>query len=147
MVDPIPPRFIGLDRAAGYDRAGATVHIDVTGLLDPMASIETAIDVLRERAQQDQRWGVCDHRDLPANVTHPSAYLGIPTADRARTMCQESFRRGLGCWGVVFAEEVCEAVEAIGNDADLRAELVQVAAVCQKWVEAIDRRTAHGVTP
>jgi hypothetical protein len=36
-------------------------------------------------------------------------------------------------------EEVGEALQA-DNDADLRAELVQVAAVAMAWIDAIDRR-------
>lgn len=147
MADHVPPRFIGIDRAAGRGRSGATVHIDVTGLLEPIATVEVAIDVIRERANQDQQWGMCNHPDLPPEVPHAAAYLGLPTADAARKLCQESFRRGVGCWGVIFSEEVCEAIEAIGNDADLREELKQVSAVCQKWIEAIDRRAGAEVTP
>lgn len=41
----------------------------------------------------------------------------------------------------MLLEEVAEAF-AESDDARLRAELVQVAAVAQAWIESIDRRSA-----
>ena len=41
-------------------------------------------------------------------------------------------------WAAVLLEEVAEVVLA-GDDAALRAELVQVAAVAVQWIEALDR--------
>lgn len=48
---------------------------------------------------------------------------------------------GTGTWSDILVEELTEAIEA-DNDEDLRAELVQVAAVAVQWIAAIDRRTA-----
>jgi hypothetical protein len=40
-------------------------------------------------------------------------------------------------WSVILLEEVWEAIEA-GTLPKLRAELIQVAAVCWAWIEQID---------
>ncbi|TIH26025.1 NUDIX hydrolase, partial [Subtercola vilae] len=43
-------------------------------------------------------------------------------------------------WQDILLEEVFEAF-AESDTSKLRTELIQVAAVAQQWVEAIDRRT------
>jgi len=105
--------------------------------------------VAEERQQQDAKWGQQDHRDgCPRLLDREGgcspqqlAYdLEIPTAGRARLLCQIAFARGQGHWSAILQEEVSEAVAAIGDDAALRRELVQVAAVAVAWIEAIDRR-------
>lgn len=144
MVDRSHPRFIGIDRAAGRDQSGAVVNINIHGLLDPLATIETAMDVIGERSRQDRQWGAANHPSLPAGVRHACAFFGIPTADAMRLMCQDAFRRGTGSYAHVLLEEVAEAIEDANEPAKLRAELVQVAAVAMKWIEAIDRRASGG---
>jgi len=97
-------------------------------------------DVGEERARQIAKWGLQDHPDAPASVRAPNAYFGIPTEQSAKLQTDDAFRRGLGSFGHILLEEVAEAYGAIGHDAALRAELVQVAAVAIAWCEAIDRR-------
>lgn len=66
-----------------------------------------------ERTRQDKRWGEQNHQD-PYWLT----ILG----------------KGFGA----VAEQII-----VGNDTDqLQTELVQVAAICQAWCEAIERRRA-----
>jgi hypothetical protein len=92
-----------------------------------------AIDVERDR--QDAKWGEQNLRD------------GSPTPKRVVDAIRRStdyhaknkYGRGLA-WRHVLDEEVAEAYGAIGDDAALREELVQVAAVAVAWIEAIDRR-------
>lgn len=124
-----------------------TIHF----LCNARATVETAICCIDERAVQDAKWGESNHPDLPAGVKHPCAFFGIPSADAARMYCEDAFRRGTGSNAHILLEEVSEAIEAAHDPANLRAELVQVAAVAMKWIEQIDRRgngsvaeVAHG---
>lgn len=59
-----------------------------------------------------------------------------------RTNCQNAFARGNGSWAHILTEEVAEAIDEAraNNTAALREELIQVAAMCVAWVEAIDGR-------
>lgn len=140
MVDRhLSPRFLGIDRSRGPDLCVANALINVTGLIDPGATIDAARDAIRERAQQDVRWGQSNHPNLPAGVKFPCAFFGIPTADAARLFCETAFRAGTGSNAHILLEEVSEAIEAANDPTHLRAELVQVAAVALKWIEQIDR--------
>jgi hypothetical protein len=70
---------------------------------------------------------------------------GIPSAPRAKANTDLEFRRGNGTWAHILVEEVAEAIEAAvvgAPHADLRAELIQVAAVALRWVDTIDERPA-----
>ncbi|MFL6073022.1 MAG: hypothetical protein ACJ73S_06445 [Mycobacteriales bacterium] len=89
-------------------------------------------DVATERAAQDARWGPQD----PPDGTGP-AYAG--EADALREACGAAFRDGAGSWRHILAEEVAEAFAEDDPDR-LRAELVQVAAVAVKWIQALDGR-------
>lgn len=73
--------------------------------------IEIVVDILRERGRQDEKFG--------ANRPLSAPWLGI------------------------LMEEVGEAATETfdGNLEDLRAELVQVAAVAVAWIESIDATT------
>jgi len=79
--------------------------------------MNTTLEVLQsvgdERLRQDLRWGQQNHGD--------------------------------GLWLAILTEEVGETAEAMLDlsQTDIRAELVQVAAVAVAWIESIDRR---GVT-
>lgn len=81
----------------------------------PLNLTEQAIDsVLHERAFQDERWG--GNRQLPDDT-----------------------------WLRILVEEVGEVAKALNDREpveDLRAELVQVAAVAIAWIEAMDTKEA-----
>lgn len=66
----------------------------------------------------------------------------VPTASRAKFLTDLNFQRGQGTWAHILVEEVAEAIEAATTcpEADLRAELLQVAAVAMRWIDAIDCR-------
>lgn len=91
-----------------------------------------AIDA--ERARQIARFGDQRHpdgTDLPGDRAR---------ADNAREVCQAMAQRGQTTWRGILDEEVAEA-KAESDPAKLRAELLQVAAVCAAWIYDIDRRT------
>jgi hypothetical protein len=85
-----------------------------------------------ERAAQDARWGIQD----VADGTDPA---GAAAADRAKAETAAAFADGTLTWRHILIEEVLEAFAEDDPDA-LRTELVQVAAVAAKWVQALDRR-------
>lgn len=115
--------------------------MEIVGARAPEAG-RAARDVAAERTRQDARWGPQNHQD--GTGPHTSWDLRGPAADvrdAARATCDRRFSVGTGTWRDVLLEEVAEAF-AESDDARLRAELVQVAAVAQAWIESIDRRSA-----
>jgi hypothetical protein len=92
-------------------------------------------DVDAERQRQLAEFGDQHHPDGTGNKSQRD------DADRARRWCQDAFGSGYGTWADVLAEEVAEAF-AERDHAKLRAEVVQVAAVCAAWIADIDSRTA-----
>jgi hypothetical protein len=91
-----------------------------------------AIDA--ERARQLAKFGDQHHPDGTA-ITEDRE-----RADRARHTCESMARLGQLTWRDILHEEVQEAF-AESDPAALKAELLQVAAVCAAWVYDIDRRT------
>jgi hypothetical protein len=94
------------------------------------------LEVQHEREAQDEKWG-------PQN--HPSFGPLAPVvigADTARALCETNHQYGIGSFADILLEEVAEAFEERTDEAKLREELVQVAAVAVNWIEAIDRRAS-----
>jgi len=119
----------------------------------------TRADVLQqvadERERQDAKWGEQNHPDVDPHVVYSAPevrlyrvlkHLGIPGPLPAKLLCDRFFKIDRANWAAILVEEVSEvveaAVEALCTDdwGPLRGELVQVAAVCVNWIEAIDRR-------
>lgn len=118
-----------------------------------------AREVLAERARQDAKWGEQNHPDGTGPYSEPLHFVGgswfnpgasIPTphaellrsaaTDDTDTHAQEPEHYGPVTWTAILLEEVFEALAA-DDAAGVRAELVQVAAVAEQWIEAIDRRS------
>ncbi len=59
----------------------------------------------------------------------------------ARNACDRAHREGRLTHAHVFEEEASEVL-AETDPVKLRVELIQTAAICVKWIEEIDRRTA-----
>lgn len=107
---------------------------------DPLALV--LMDIAIERGRQDAKWGAVQPGVLDG--TGPDVeFLNSPMsmlASYAKGWCD--LHAGPGqTWSNIILEEVFEALEQ-SDPAKLREELVQVAAVAAKWVEAIDRRSA-----
>lgn len=125
----------------------------------PAPSSDVLAEVKEERARQDAKWGQQDHPDADPVLLGRSGGVDrallaethdIPTGARAERKCQTYESRGQTNWLAILVEEVGEASDEIanGSTAELRGELVQVAAVATAWVEAIDRREEHaGIDP
>ena len=111
---------------------------------DKVASV--LLEVMDERRRQHAKWGEQNHPDGTGPSVQPLAFQGNSGwrfAERlsimARRKCERSFRTGVGTYRDILLEEVFEAL-AESKPNQLRAELIQVAAVAVQWVEAIDRR-------
>jgi hypothetical protein len=101
--------------------------------LEPTSKV--LVEIVKERAAQDAKWGEQNHPD-GTNLQND----GWRT--HARTQCQRAAAEGRVTWAPILQEEFVEAL-AETDPAKLRAELVQVAAVATAWIEAIDRREAR----
>lgn len=110
--------------------------------------------VAAEMRRQRVKWGEQNHPDihLPTiphspwsahtRELHASLRVGVPTEQTAKVSYESAVKYGVLDWGLILVEEVAEAVAAAarGDTGALKTELVQVAAVCLSWVEAIGRR-------
>lgn len=120
---------------------------------DDLVEISTVLnEVLFERARQIKKFGRQDHvpsfdqvllnRAGGCDPIRMAEEYEVPTANRGRRLCEGAFKRKQGTYAHILIEEVAEAVAECHDEAKLRAELIQVAAVCVGWIEAIDRRAA-----
>ncbi|MFD6113642.1 NUDIX hydrolase [Streptomyces yangpuensis] len=91
-------------------------------------------DVDAERGRQLQKWGDQRHRDGTSSGN-------ASWAQEALAQCQHAADEDALTWGHILYEEFTE-VMAETDPTRLRAELIQVAAVCAAWVSDLDRRTA-----
>ena len=96
------------------------------------------LDLIRGE-QMRLRWRHKDRRD------GMDGHTGSVGADLVRISSLVAPRRRQLTWAAILMEEVGEVLQA--DDAELDAELVQVAAVCLAWLEARDRRRAAGGEP
>jgi hypothetical protein len=122
----------------------ATITINISGLIEPRRTVDVAMEGVRERAAQDLKWGFHLLPDAPAGVKFHNAYFGICTEEAAKKNCEHAMRAGGCSLGHVLIEEVAEAIAAIPDPVQLRAELVQVMGVAIKWIEQIDLRQGYG---
>lgn len=89
--------------------------------------------VVAERAAQDKRWGEQNHPD-------GTGYgIWVARAEEIKRRAAYQVKNNTLTWQTILYEEVAEAF-AESDPIRLREELVQCAAVCVAWIEAIDRR-------
>lgn len=92
-------------------------------------------DIADEMARQLGKWGEQNH---PSKRGTAADYTGMYNSDQCRERADLLAEMGQLTWADILMEEVAEALDA-DNLGDLRAELVQVAAVAASWIESIDR--------
>ncbi len=91
-------------------------------------------DILDERLRQAEKWADCE--SLPDGT----GGAGRPTYEAiARAACDRAYREGRLTHAHVFEEEASEVL-AETDPEKLREELIQVAAICVKWLADLDRR-------
>lgn len=91
-------------------------------------------EIREERQRQDAKWGEQNHPD-------GTNLLNAEWRAHARKQCQTAAAEGRVTWAHILQEEFVEALAEVEPEL-LRAELLQTAAVCVAWIEAIDRRKA-----
>lgn len=99
-------------------------------------SKQAILDVLNERVRQDAKWGEQNH---PSVHKHAAMELRAQRAAHQKLCNDGDVERSTLAWDGILLEEVFEAV-AEADEARIREELVQVAAVAVAWIECIDRR-------
>lgn len=91
------------------------------------------VELNAERERQDAKWGEQNWEDGTGHTHYRRQ------AEACKRICEIKFQQKTGTWLDILNEEFYEAM-AESNVNELRAELIQVAAVCINWIEAIDRR-------
>jgi hypothetical protein len=104
---------------------------------------ELIAEVLAECGRQDEKWGEQNHPDGTGDDVRLLADVNLPTYGslvyRAKIWVDCLAAEGRSLYAPILLEEVFEALSALSEE-ELRAELIQVAAVCVQWAQAIDRR-------
>lgn len=121
-----------------------------------MTTESVLFEVLAERQRQEAKWGQQNHPDFDrvllereggCSPERMAEHYEVPTEARGKFLCQNAFATKQGTYAHILIEEVSEAVGACNaSPEDLRAELIQVAAVAVAWVEKIDRQRSGKVS-
>jgi hypothetical protein len=110
-------------------------------------------EIEQERNKQDTKWGeqnhpfhhplcaieAADKKEMDAIV---AAFYNIPSQQEVKQFCDSHIPLNQTNFATILLEEVVEALSEC-DDAAIRAELIQVAAVAVNAIEAIDRRTVR----
>lgn len=116
--------------------------VSVNQTREPMdPAVDVACEVLNERDRQDAKWGEQNHPDGTAPTDQR-----LRDRDDAIASTDREAGHGTVTWRHILDEEVREAFAESDPD-KLRTELIQIAAVAQQWVEAIDRRSGSSGCP
>ena len=100
-------------------------------------------EVAEERRRQDQKWGEQNHPDTDWFSSQAQCVdLDLPFECDIKELNADAVVEGKLTWVHILAEEFAEAAAAACDKpvAELRKELIQVAAVAVAWVECIDRK-------
>lgn len=104
-----------------------------------------AEEIDAERQRQLQKFGEQHHPDMVGDPGTQCDRRGS-FAERAAYYREVNSSENTLDWTGILLEEVYEAV-AEADPAKIRAELLQVAAVCQAWVHDLDSRTGAAPKP
>ncbi|WP_030917413.1 hypothetical protein [Streptomyces sp. NRRL B-24720] len=113
-------------------KVAAYIGHEVIPATDGMGVFVCEVDA--ERQRQLKKFGDQRHPD----GTGDQRWRDV--ANHIRGEVDDAARLGRTTWNGILREEVFEAI-AESDPVKLRAELLQVAAVCAAWVSDIDRRT------
>ena len=94
-------------------------------------------EVFLERQRQERKWGTQNHPDGTSNNVYALE------RDLRISINANKSKLGTLTWADILDEEYMEAL-AESSEINLRAELIQVAAVAVAWIEDIDRRKSNG---
>ena len=105
----------------------------------PRPSMRELAATREEMYRQNERWGEQNHPDMPPG---PNLNTYASAARYWKRVNDTAAQNGNPTWDGILQEEVFEALEQaeLGNEVNLRTELIQVAAVALQWAGAIRRR-------
>lgn len=124
------------------------------------STLQVVNEVVEEHRRQDAKWGEQNHPSLCSGALadvfsgHTPVFIvevamELPHPEYVKSLVNERLQKQTVGYADIALEEFTEVVEAAaldardgGNEDRTRTELVQLAAVCVAWVEAIDRRAA-----
>ncbi len=134
---PVPKAEAEAERKAQRDAAGLLDGLDDMSTWTPGDVIRQrfkliAIEIRGECERQAAKWGA--DRTLPDGLD-----VWQPVARTLDGLARSGLRRNGDNWADILLEEVGEALQEAGDKGALRGELVQVAAVCLTWIDALDR--------
>jgi len=97
--------------------------------------------IVEERNRQEILWKEQNHDSINSILEEDeiNKYYGIPSIEEAQYVCQLSNDIGELSWADIFLEEVCEAI-CTKDEQHRKEELIQCAALCISWVQAIERK-------
>lgn len=99
-----------------------------------VADFAEAVD--DERQRQLKLWGP---QPLPDGTGLPEQ---VESSEYVRQMCKDAFADGEGTHAFIMIEEAYEVL-AETDPVKLKEELIQLAAVCAKWIADIDSRAVQ----
>ena len=104
-------------------------------------------EIKLERQKQNAKWGEQNHPCLDETLLKRNGsctsermceHFEIPSENRAKFLCENSFKKGEGTYAHIAIEELSEAISSFDIN-NRRTELIQLTAVCVAWIEKIDR--------
>ena len=104
------------------------------------------VEIDAERRRQDEKWGANVERipsvgrRLDGSLMSCGDY-GLPSEEGAQIREKIWRENGNESLAASAVEELAEAVSCGDDERAMRAEVMQLAALCVKWIEGIDRRT------
>jgi hypothetical protein len=105
-------------------------------MINPENQVENILlDLDKECSNHLTKWGDQRHPDGTGTLR----YVTEQAEARVRYEMMSEATEGDPSWDLILLEEVYEALSE-KDHAELRKELVQVAAVCVSWIHDIDRR-------
>jgi len=108
-------------------------------------------EILQERKRQDEKWGEQTHPCLDKTLLNRKGSCTpermcenyeMPSENRAKFMCDNSFKNETGTYAHIALEEFSEVISEF-DIKKRRIELVQLTAVCLAWIESIDRQISE----
>jgi len=104
------------------------------------------IPVLQERMRQVMLWGHDGHQDGTGFGDGEGPAMHVPPMRMMRRLWDWAEHNDRITFAWILLEEVVEVMHET-DPVKLRGELVQVAAVCVRWIEDLDRRIARRCLP
>lgn len=145
LVARLVRTIVETERALGTARRIDTVALAARDRGESPASTPPDLDVrhrgtvLAEISAEVDRAERLHGRAMPGGWGPSGRAVERDAMLEAKRKCGDAQRRGDVTYRDVLEEERAEVLAEVGGSQLQRAELIQLAAVCARWIEAIDR--------